>query len=225
MKDVLLKNGTRLPVETLAPEDLPEIRQLQETVIGALTEKSFLQPLTDEEYLYILNGNGTIAAVRDGGRLIAFRALLDPGDDPEHLGADTGIPREQWPNVLYSEITNVHPEYQGNGFQRQLGHIVMETVDTDRYQYICTTVSPFNIASIKDKLELGMHIKALTVKYGTLTRYVMMKDLTEDPAVEGDEWQDVGMGDNGMQIRLLKEGWTGVSICQKDGDWMVRYRK
>ncbi len=225
MKDVLLKDGTQLSVEPLTANDIREILQLQNIVLDSLSEKNFLQPLSEEEFLNILEGNGLIAGVRDDGRLIAFRALLDPGDDPEHLGADTGIPKLLWPAVLYSEITNVHPDYQGNGLQRQLGHSVMETVDTRRYHYICTTVSPFNIASIKDKLELGMHIKALTVKYGSLTRYVMMKDLTKDMPSAHNNWLDVGMEDSETQMRLLQQGWIGVSICQSAGGWMVRYVK
>ncbi|WP_432352453.1 GNAT family N-acetyltransferase [Sporosarcina sp. A2] len=225
MKDVFLKNGTVLPVVQLTMNDLPEIKQLQTKVIDHLSEKSFLQPLTDEEFVYILEGNGMLVGVHFGGRLIAFRALLDPGDDPEHLGEDAGIPPDQWGAVLYSEITNVDPEFQGNGLQRQLGKIVMDEVDTDRYKFVCTTVAPFNIASIKDKFELGMHIAALNVKYETLTRYIMMKNLVHETCVEDASTFEVDMGDTHQQQELLKQGWIGISIQPCEEGFTVTYRK
>lgn len=225
MKQVTLEDGTLLPVIKLTKRDLPEIMQLQTKVIEHLSEKTFLQPLTDEEFEYILDGNGLLVGVRAKESLIAFRALMDPGEDPEHLGEDAGIPKEQWSSVLYSEITNVHPDFQGNGLQRQLGKIVMEEVDTNQFKYVCTTVAPFNIASIKDKFELGMHIAALSVKYETLTRYIMMKNLVADVSVANDDTIEVGMGETAKQQKLLGAGWIGTSIHAHDEGFMVTYRK
>ncbi|WP_025786263.1 hypothetical protein [Sporosarcina sp. D27] len=225
MKKVTLKDGTSLPVIKLTKRDLPEIIQLQTKVIEHLSVKTFLQPLTDEEFEYILDGNGLLVGVRAEGNLIAFRALMDPGEDPEHLGEDAGIPKEQWSSVLYSEITNVHPEFQGNGLQRQLGKIVMEDVDTDQYKYVCATVAPFNIASIKDKFELGMHIAALSVKYETLTRYIMMKNLVDDVSVVNGDSIEVGMGETAKQQELLEAGWIGTSIHEYDEGFVVIYKK
>lgn len=225
MRHVTLKNGISLPVMKLTKQDLPEIKRLQTKVIEHLSEKAFLQPLTDEEFITILDGNGLLAGVRAEGNLIAFRALLDPGEDPEHLGEDAGIPKEQWNSVLYLEITNVDPEFQGNGLQRQLGRIMMNEVDTNHYNYICTTVAPFNIASIKDKFELGMHIAALSVKYGTLTRYIMMKNLVTEVSVTDDDSIEVEMAETTKQQKLLKAGWIGTAIQACDERYTVIYRK
>ena len=85
---------------------------------------------------------------------------------------------DEWPLVLYSEISNVDPDFQGNGLQVLLGKVLMKEVDPQRFRYICTTVAPFNIASLKDKFAHGMQIVALKVKYGDLLRYILMKDLT-----------------------------------------------
>lgn len=225
MNLVILKDGTPLPVVKLTKSDLPSIKQLQTKVIEHLTNKTFLQPLTDEEFATILEGNGFLLGVYAEGTLIAFRAMLDPGDDPEHLGEDTGIPQEQWSSVLYSEITTVDPAFQGNGLQRQLGKIAMEKVDTHQYRYVCCTVAPFNIASIKDKLELGMHIAALRVKYETLTRYIMIKNLTTEAAVTNDHPIEVGMGEITEQQQLLQAGWIGTSIRSCEEGYRVVYQK
>ena len=225
MKRVMLKDGNTLPVEKLTMDELPEIRELQTKVIAHLPEKDFLQPLTDDEFTYILRGKGLLVGVRSKNRLIAFRALLDPGNDPEHLGEDAGISKEEWSSVLYSEITNVDPDFQGHGLQRQLGQIVMDTVDSNRYRYMCTTVSPYNIASMKDKFALGLYIVALNVKYETLTRYIMMKDLKVDVQVTEEAPIVLSMGATEEQQRVLKDGWIGTRMEQVEDDWIVYYEK
>ncbi|MDW0110248.1 GNAT family N-acetyltransferase [Sporosarcina aquimarina] len=225
MNQVKLKDGTNLPVEVLTIEDLPEVKQLQAKVFESLANRAFLQPLEEEDFLNILGGNGVVIGVRSGGRLIAFRAMLDPGEDPEHLAKDARIPKEEWSTVLYSEITNVDPEFQGNGLQRQLGTIVFNEVDTNKYHYICATVAPYNIASIKDKLALGMHIAALSIKYETLTRYIMLKNLKKDVEKAANDTRKVSMGAIDEQQQLLKEGWIGTSIHEDQEGWTVVYQK
>ena len=174
----LLKNGYEITIRRLEADQLDEILTLQRKVIESLSTGSFLQPLTEEEFSYILNGKGLMIGAYYHEQLIAFRAMLEPELDEEHLGKDAGLPRNEWPLVLYSEITNVDPDFQGNGLQVLLGELIMKEVNPQRFRYICTTVAPFNIASLKDKFAHGMQIVALKVKYGDLLRYILMKDLT-----------------------------------------------
>lgn len=86
MNQVTLKDGSLLLVEKQTIKELDELKQFQTKAFESLTEKRFLQPLTAEEFIYILNGKDLLLGVRSEGKLIAFRALLDPIDDPEHLG-------------------------------------------------------------------------------------------------------------------------------------------
>lgn len=108
--------------------------------------------------------------------------------------------------------------------QRQLGQILIDSAYTKEYRYLCTTVSPYNIASIKDKFQLGLSIKALNVVYGFLTRYIMNRDLVEDVNFEGDRVV-VSMGATEEQHRLLKSGFIGTEIEPFLNDWNVTYRK
>ena len=157
----LLKNGNEITIVRLTVDQLDEILTLQRKVIESLSTGSFLQPLTEEEFTYILNGKGLMIGAYYKEQLIAFRAMLEPELDEEHLGKDAGLPRDEWPLVLYSEISNVDPDFQGNGLQVLLGKVLMKEVDQERFRYICTTVAPFNIASLKDKFAHGMQIVAL----------------------------------------------------------------
>jgi len=222
----LLKNGCEITIRRLEADQLDEILTLQRKVIESLSTGSFLQPLTVEEFSYILNDKGLMIGAYYHEQLIAFRAMLEPELDEEHLGKDAGLPKNEWPLVLYSEITNVDPDFQGNGLQVLLGELIMKEVNPQRFRYICTTVAPFNIASLKDKFAHGMQIVALKVKYGDLLRYILMKDLI-DP-LKGQDTSEccfVLMADTEQQQQYLADGWMGTGIEQVDNQWVVRFEK
>lgn len=102
----------------LTPQHLQQIEELQVEVYEALADQSILQPLSTEEFEYILNGNGMMIGAYVEDELIAFRALLNPPIDEEHLGYDCGITENEFQRVLYQEISNVSPKYRGYGLQK-----------------------------------------------------------------------------------------------------------
>lgn len=221
-----LKNGKDLTIMSLTTDHLEDILALQQQVIATLTSESFLQPLSEKEFLYLLNGKGFMIGAYDKEHLIAFRAMLEPDLDEEHLGKDAGLPRSEWPLVLYSEVSNVHPHFRGNNLQVVLGKIIMQKVDEQRFRYVCATVAPFNIASLKDKFAHGMQIVALKVKYGGLLRYILMKDLAN--VVEPNGFTDscqIPMADTEQQQQYLQEGWKGTGIEQVNNEWFVCFKK
>lgn len=223
-KEMMLRNGQEVIIRNLAKKDLPTIMDLQEQVIASLTVSSFLQPLSEEEFLFILEGNGSMIGAFHDDRLIAFRAMLEPEIDEHHLGKDAGLSASELPTVLYSEVTNVDPAYRGNSLQRILGELLMEDIDRDRHRYVFATVAPFNIASLKDKFSLGMHIISLEKKYGNLLRYTLMIDLYENKKI-GALTVMADMSDIMQQQSLLEDGWTGVGLEEEDGTWKVKFQK
>ncbi|PIC70562.1 N-acetyltransferase [Sporosarcina sp. P16b] len=209
----------------LTEDQLPKVLALQERIIAVLEQPEFLQPLTDEEFEYILRGNGMMVGAFVDDRLVAFRAMLDPGEDDEHLGIDVGVLQNELSSVLYSEISGVDPDYRGHGLQTTLGKWLMEHVERDRYRYICTTVAPFNIPSLKDKFSLGLRIKGLNVKYGNKLRYILFMDLQKPFPKTTSQQKSVLMGNTEQQQKLLKEGWIGEFIEKKESHWYVLYVK
>jgi hypothetical protein len=211
-------------VRTLYSGDLPEILRVQDVVFDQLEKKEILQPLTREEFLYILEGKGLMIGAFDGDQLIAFRALLVPPIDEEHLGLDIGLREEQLPEVIYQEISNVLPAYRGNGLQKTLAKVIMGelTKGNHPYRYICCTVAPFNIPSLKDKFAQGMHIAALKAKYGGLLRYVFVKDLAEEDVPQWQEVVSVKMADTAAQQELLQKGWCGFRLDEEK--MSIQYR-
>ena len=158
--------ATRYMVRRLTIADIAQIEAVQQDVVAALEDKAILQPLDRCEIENIVGGNGVMLGAFVEDMLIAFRALLDPLDDDEHLGRDGGLTEPQLSSVIYQEVSNVHPNYRGYGLQKTLASLIMNEVDTSRYHYVCATVMPFNIASLKDKFAQGLKIVALKLKYG-----------------------------------------------------------
>lgn len=158
----LKQNNERFHVTLLSLEYIEQILLLQNVVVEALEDKSRLQPLSQEEFQYILEGNGMMIGAFIENELIAFRALLVPPIDDEHLGLDIGLPESELHRVIYQEISNVHPNCRGNGMQKILATVIMDELQKEdsKYDYVCCTVAPFNIPSLKDKFAQGMKIAA-----------------------------------------------------------------
>ncbi|WP_342442321.1 GNAT family N-acetyltransferase [Lysinibacillus sp. FSL K6-0057] len=209
----------------LTPQHLQQIEELQVEVYEALADQSILQPLSTEEFEYILTGHGMMIGAYVGEELIAFRALLNPPIDEEHLGYDCGIAENEFHRVLYQEISNVSPKYRGYGLQRTLATVVMENIDLEKYDYVCSTVKPYNIPSLKDKFSQDLVIKGLKIKYVDKLRYIFYKDLRQEMPSIFTEKQVISMGDTTAQQQLLKQGFLGTTMYEENNDWFVVYEK
>ncbi|HGP3677110.1 TPA: GNAT family N-acetyltransferase [Bacillus pacificus] len=221
----LKQNNERFHVTLLTLENIEQILSLQNVVVETLEDKSRLQPLSLEEFQYILEGNGMMIGAFIKNELIAFRALLVPPMDDEHLGLDIGLPESELHRVIYQEISNVHPNCRGNGMQKILATVIMDELQKEngKYDYVCCTVAPFNIPSLKDKFSQGMEIAALKEKYGGSMRYVFVKELR---GVKKQDWTDikiVPMSDAGGQQALLSEGYRGYEMEKVDRDFIVKF--
>lgn len=209
-----------LRMTLLNVQHLEAIEQLQDRVATNLERADQLQKLTHDEIRIILHQE-LFAGVWVAGQLVAARAFLYTPEDEEHLAKDVGIQKDEWKDVIYSEISLVDPSYQGHGLQKQMGAWWMERLQTSPYRYVCATVAPFNIPSMKDKFQLGMSIGALKVKYGGKLRYIFVHDFHH--TLEVGTVQSVPMADTEEQQRLLASGARGIGMVQQDGVWMVDY--
>ncbi|WRP06286.1 GNAT family N-acetyltransferase [Rossellomorea aquimaris] len=215
---VLEKTDEPYTVRVLGREHLRQILDLQETVVEELNEKSSLQPLSQEEFIYILEGNGLMIGAFTRSGLIAFRALLIPPIDDEHLGHDIGLAAEELPQVIYQEISVVHPVYRGNRLQQTLAYLIMDEMKNldQTFTYVACTVAPFNIPSMKDKFKQGMQIKALKHKYNQQLRYIFVKRLDGKGEREIYKVEIVPIADVFKQQEILKAGWRGISLESDD---------
>ncbi|PHB88074.1 N-acetyltransferase [Bacillus wiedmannii] len=224
-KGSLKQNNESFHVTLLTLENIEQILSLQNVVVEALEDKSRLQPLSLEEFQYILEGNGMMIGAFIENELIAFRALLVPPIDDEHLGLDIGIPESELHRVIYQEISNVHPNSRGNGMQKILAIVIMDELQKEdsKYDYVCCTVAPFNIPSLKDKFAQGMKIAALKEKYSGSMRYIFVKELRGDKEKNWMDIKSIPMSDAGGQQALLSEGYRGYEMEKVDGDFVVKF--
>lgn len=221
----LKQNSELFHVTLLALEHIEQILSLQNVVIEALEDKGRLQPLSQEEFQYILEGNGMMIGAFIENELIAFRALLVPPIDDEHLGLDIGLSESDLHRVIYQEISNVHPNCRGNGMQKILATVIMDELQKEdsKYDYVCCTVAPFNIPSLKDKFAQGMEIAALKEKYGGSMRYVFVKGLRIDKESDWTDVKSVPMSDAREQQALLLKGYRGYEMERIDDTFIVRF--
>ncbi|PEJ44747.1 N-acetyltransferase [Bacillus wiedmannii] len=226
-KGSLKQNNESFHVTLLTLENIEQILSLQNVVVEALEDKSRLQPLSLEEFQYILEGNGMMIGAFIENELIAFRALLVPPIDDEHLGLDIGIAESELHRVIYQEISNVHPSCRGNGMQKILATVIMDELQKEdsKYDYVCCTVAPFNIPSLKDKFAQGMEIAALKEKYGGSLRYVFVKELRSDKERDWTDVKHILMSDAGKQQALLSEGYRGYEMEKKEDTFIVKFRR
>ncbi|MCR6854642.1 GNAT family N-acetyltransferase [Paenibacillus jamilae] len=224
-KGSLKQNNDPFHVTLLSKEHIEQISLLQNVVVEALEDKSRLQPLSQEEFQYILEGNGMMIGAFIENELIAFRALLVPPIDDEHLGLDIGLSESELHRVIYQEISNVHPNYRGNGMQKILANVIMDELQKEdsKYDYVCCTVAPFNIPSLKDKFAQGMAIAALKEKYGGSLRYVFVKKLRGDKESDWTDIQSILMSDASGQQALLSEGYLGYEMEKTADTFIVKF--
>lgn len=221
----LKQNNESFHVTLLSLEHIEQILSLQNIVVEALEDKSRLQPLSQEEFQYILEGNGMMIGAFIENELIAFRALLVPPIDDEHLGLDIGLSESELHRVIYQEISNVHPNCRGNGIQKILANVIMDELQKEdsKYDYVCCTVAPFNIPSLKDKFAQGMAIAALKEKYGGNLRYVFVKKLRGDKENDWTDVQSILMSDASGQQALLSEGYLGYEMEKTADTFIVKF--
>lgn len=212
-----------LHVRLLSPEDTDQLIKLQQKVYDSLEQPEQLQQLTTDEIEEILRQQ-LFAGAFHNQQLIAARAFLRPIRDPEPLAKDVGIPEREWDHVIYSEITIVDPDAQGHGLQKKMGQWWLEKLKESDVAYICSTVAPFNIASMKDKFQLGMEIAALKPKYNGKLRYVFVKRLHQQGKYQ-DEIQRVRMDETVEQQHLLAEGYRGIAMEEEQHTWWIHYTK
>ncbi|MDN7246663.1 hypothetical protein QWY16_02115 [Planococcus shenhongbingii] len=221
-----LRKTESMYMKRLFLEDLPIIEQVQKEVIESLPEKAALQPLSTEEFLFILNERGLLIGAFVEDQLIGFRALLIPEIDDEHLGLDLGLPEEELPNVIYQEISVVLPEYRGNRLQQKLAEVIMKELPNleQQFRYVCCTVAPMNIPSLKDKFLQQMHIGALKEKYNGMDRYILVKDL-EHPTIRYENHITVKLDDLEKQRQLLDHGYVGIGFQLVKGFHEIEFVK
>ena len=175
-----------MEIRKLTTDDLNDIMKLQALVYDDLQDNMILETIDQPEFTEMIE-HEFIIGVYENQELKAIRAMyIPPLDDPEHLAEDGGISDRT--QVIYSEISFIHPDYRGQGMQMKLGRQLIERVLADgRFKHILTTVLPTNIPSLKDKFRLGFKIVNTRIMYGGKYRHVLQLNLNGPLKAAGEK--------------------------------------
>lgn len=210
----------------LKSTDLQRIMELQTEVAKYLAMNDLYVSISKEEVFDMLNNKGIVLGVFVKQKLVAFYAALFPGKSTDNLGRDFGFPIQKLDEVMHLEAVNVHPDYRGNGLQKRMGNQLIEVVrKMNRYRYVCATVSPYNIPSIRSTLGSRLIIANLKKKYNDLWRYIFYQDLKQQTIIDEDTLITVGTNDLKKQMELFEKQYYGVDQKTIDNQSYIIFGK
>jgi hypothetical protein len=111
-------------IRVLGKNDVPQILDLQDTVLGSMKNKNFCVFLSPEEHYEIMDGNGESIGVFVEGRLGAVCSILFPGHRKDNMARELDFSDEELPLVAQLELSMVHPDLQGNNLQVKLAQLL-----------------------------------------------------------------------------------------------------
>lgn len=160
----------KLIVKRLTLADMPAVLALQAQAIAELPADQFA-PLTPPEVARTFGPDGVVHGAVMGGRLLAYQSLCAYGTGAENLALDLGVDPA---SVVNLEETVVHPAARGLRLNDRLTRRSQRWAREAGYATLATTVSPFNVASLKSHMRAGFELAKLVAKYGGAWRYVLV---------------------------------------------------
>lgn len=153
--------------------DLNILIACKNNVISRIQEPFLFIP-PDNAYLStILNGYGQIIGLVHENALIAFASVVFPKTGKNNLGNYLQFTKSQLKQVAQFEHGLVEENYRGHGLLKILLNEHLVTLKS-YCNFLISTVSPYNIPSLKTAFELGQVIKKRVVYHG-FDRFILYK--------------------------------------------------
>lgn len=208
---------------------LEEILDLQEKVFKTLDNLETFVPDTKEfmEKSIFPPDQGRVIGVFTNEGLIAYRTINFPGKDEKNLGREINLIGNDLDKVAHLESTVVHPLYRGNRLQAKMLPHSIKLIRELGYEFVLTTISPYNYPSLKNVMDQGLTIKNLKIRnneYKGKLRYLLSIDFINT----NKEITDIIIVKNTdllKQQELLAEGYEGYQIEKREGYFDVMYCK
>lgn len=221
-------NGTQVrlteyDVRLLTRTHLSQLMILQDVIVSGLQQPDLFEPYQLSWIQDRIENRGYIIGAFDGENLAAFCHVYYPDtDDAErNYGFDMGFNEVERLHVVNLHMFCVHPRYRGNGLAIMLNRLALSKMqqDASRHYHICSSVSPYNLYSLRVLMDAGLFIKKLTHKYGGKLRYIVHRDLRHsDPlnldALNSTLIQSAAAGNLSAHQQLLDDGYWGFKLIQ-----------
>ena len=156
---------------------IDQLLQVQEEAFEyAKGDTDFLRRNTYETFSVCFGEKSAVIGAYFKGEMIAFGILFAAGEDKENLAKDVDEIQDitQSANV---KLVIVRPAFRGNGLQRELVKRMEDSAKKSGFKWLCTTVSPTNKWSYDNCIKSGFKQVKILVKYGGLTRALLVKEI------------------------------------------------
>lgn len=176
---ILLKefiiNNIKINCVQMEPDDLPQIIICKNEIIKTAPSNIFIPP-SDPYIFKILNGYGRTLGLIYCNKLIAIASVVFPKTGRHNLGRYL-----KFDNLLLNQVAQfehgfVLENYRGHGLLKILLVEHLEYIKT-MYSYFLSTVSPYNIPSLKSGFGIGQLIKSHICYHG-FERYILYKNIS-----------------------------------------------
>lgn len=156
--------------------DAQEIYDVMQEVYDRLENKT-LYVCDDLDYVknHVSDEGMTVIARNKDGKIIGSFMFRYPGVSDDNLGRDIALDETELGKVVHMESAVVSPEYRGNELQLKMLQYAEKIIDTNKYKYFMSTVSPDNPASYRSLEKSGYELVKTKEKYGGLLRRIYLK--------------------------------------------------
>lgn len=203
----------------LDKNDLAAVMQLQSNLIAVMPNKELYVPISEEEMLLLLEGDGEALGLFIEDKMYAACSLLFKVDYENNMARELDFSEAELARVAQLELSLVDLDLRGHKLQYKMAGILVERIyKRASPRYLFTTVSPFNYPSIATVTELGLCIAKLCKMYYDWDRYVVYRDFINPIKLDTDHPVIVSNTLFAEQQELLKNGYRGFSqFRDKDG--------
>lgn len=157
--------------------DTEKFIKLLQDVRDAMPHKEWFYLDPPEEVREMMaDGTMQLWVAMDGNRMAGAFDILIPGTQEFNYGYDLDFGEEALLRVINMDTAAVHPDYRGQGLQRQLMQTAEKEISKMGSRILLCTVHPGNSFSLKNVLEQGYTIQKELPKYGSV-RYILRRDL------------------------------------------------
>lgn len=225
--DVLKKeNGQKIKeklyLKTIEDKDLDDLYDFMLKVKNSMPDSKNLsiEP-RDQIFIPYEMGAQIFALYNKDGEIVGERyiSLLSHGKSDYAL--DLGFTEEDANNIIYLKSTVIDLRYTGNGLQYKTLEFLKDFFEHRGYKRIMSTISPYNLFSLKNALKTGLKIRALEKKYKSeehpegLWRFLLYLDESKEETFE-ENIVYVNRENLKEQSKLLESGYVGI-LLSEDG--------
>lgn len=207
----IVVNDEECVIKRLSQESIPDIMKCLTKISAPYNERTVFIPPTREYLCTILSGYGQSAGIYVGNDLIAFASIVFPKTGNHNLGHILKMTNTQLRKVIQLEHSFVHPQFRGNGIVNKLWFSLIHPLENN-YDYLLSTISPQNTASLAAAFKRRQRIVSLTDVYGE-TRYVLFRSLHNEPQLQKRSLCIPISNLNSIKekLQLLYQGWAITS--------------